>query len=173
VSQAIIAAVVIGALALPILAAGSWGARQHARGAARIVGMPATAPVSAFLGGTLSRTVTAGWPLARLELFAWGIRLGASARLVQFLPVPVPTWEARFSELDVIRHVVSHGAHGLRFAVPATADAVVFWSGRCAEILDHLEAAGATVDRSVTSLKQAGGLYSSAADGSERGLPRA
>jgi hypothetical protein len=170
-SEAIIAGVVIGALALAGGASGSWGMRQHARGAARLLGMPATAAETAFLGGTLSQTVSAGRPLARLELFAWGIRLGASARLLQFLPVPIPTWEARYGELAVVRHVASHRTHGLRFAVASTPHAVVFWSSRCAEILDRLEAAGATVDRSVRSLKQAGGVYTSALDGSDGANP--
>jgi len=43
-------------------------------------------------------------------------------------------------------------------ALAGSTDAVVFWSRGCPEILDRLESAGATVDRSVTSLKQAGGI---------------
>lgn len=158
-SGPVIACLVIGALALAGGGAGIWGMRQQTREAARILGMPVTAPESAFLGGTLSRTVSAGFPLARLEIFGWGVRLGASARWRRFLPLSIPTWEVRYEELAVVRRVTAYGQEGLRFAMTASADAVVFWSSRCPEILDRLEAAGAAVDRSVTPLKRAGGIY--------------
>jgi hypothetical protein len=160
-SDPVIAGLIIGALVLAGSGAGIWGMRQQTSEAARILGMPVTAPESAFLGGMLSRAVSAGYPLARLETFGWGVRLGASTRLLRFLPLSVPTWEARYEELAVVRLVTSYGQEGLRFAMTGSADAVVFWSVRCLEILDRLEAAGATVDRSVTSLKQAGGVYKS------------
>jgi hypothetical protein len=112
--------------------------------------------------------VSATWPLARLELFEWGIRLRSSRRALTFLPLFVPTWEARgtkrsgskpYDELAVVKTVTGAGTSGLRFAVSGESDAVVFWSSSCAEILDRLAAAGATVDRSAMSLKQAGGVY--------------
>jgi hypothetical protein len=171
-SDATVAGLVIGLLALPVCAAGIWGMRQQTHVAARLLGIPVTAPKTAFLGGALTRTVTATWPLARLELFTWGIRLGASARLLQLLPLSLPTWEARYGELGVVRRVTSHGTEGLRFAVTGATDAVVFWSFRCPEILDQLEIAGATVDRTVTSLKKAGGIYDIPQEGPDRGPPR-
>lgn len=116
-------------------------------------------PDATFLGGALTPTVSATWPLARLELFEWGIRLRSSRRALTFLPLFVPTWEARYDELAVVKNVTGAGTSGLRFAVSGESDAVVFWSSSCPEILDRLAAAGATVDRSAMSLKQAGGVY--------------
>jgi hypothetical protein len=121
--------------------------------------MPQTPPHAAFVGWALTATVTVGWPLARLELFKWGIRLGPSARLVALLPLSIPTWEARYEELATVRSVRGIVSSGLRFAVAGKSDAVVFWSFQWLEILDRLEAVGATVDRSPVPLRQAGGVY--------------
>ena len=156
---AIIGWIAVGALALTGVAAGFWGMRQQARSAARVLGMPQTPPESAYLGSALTATVNVGWPLARLELFEWGIRLGASARPVALLPLSIPTWEARYEELVTVRSVRGIVSSGLRFAVADKTDAVVFWSFQWLKILDRLEAAGAKVDRSPVPLKQAGGVY--------------
>jgi hypothetical protein len=158
-SSGVLAGIVVGVLVLPCVAAGAWGFRQQTRMASRIIAMPPGTPQSVFIGGILSAVVSASYPLARLELLEWGIRLAPSARPLRFLPMTVPTWEARYDELAVVRRVRSAGADGLRFALSGSTDAVVFWSRNCPEILDRLEAADVTVDRSVTTLKQAGGTY--------------
>jgi hypothetical protein len=158
VSGAVIGGVVIGLLAIVGIGAGFAGMRQLNRGASRVLGLPLTEPVAFFAGAALSRTVAVGWPLASLELFRWGVRL-SSARFLRFFPLSFPTWEARYEELAVVRHVTGPAGFGLRFAVTGSSDAVVFWSRRCSEILDRLQAAGAIVDRAVVSLKQAGGTY--------------
>lgn len=158
-SDGYVAGIVIGAFAFVGAAAGIWGMRHQTSTAARVLEMPESAPESVFLGGALARTVSATWPLARLELFGWGVRLSNSVRLLRHLPLSFPTWEARYEELAVVRSVAGVGAGGVRFALTGSTDAVVFWSGRWSEVLDRLEAAGVTVDRSTTSLKNAGGVY--------------
>jgi hypothetical protein len=156
---AIIGWIVVGLLALSGIAAGFWGMRQSTRSAARVLGMPQTPPQAVFVGWALTATVTVGWPLARLELLEWGIRLGASARPLALLPLSIPTWEARYEELATVRSVRGILSSGLRFAVAGKSDAVVFWSFQLLEILDRLETAGAMVDRSPVPLRQAGGIY--------------
>ena len=153
----LIAGIVIALLAGATLGAGFMGLRQQTRSAGRVVGMPESRPEAVFFGGALSRTVSATWPLARLEIFDWGVRLDSSARFLHCLPLSVPTWEARYEELVTVRHVTGAAGFGLRFAVSGTPEAVVFWSRRCSEILDRLGAEGVAVDRSLTSLKLAGG----------------
>ncbi len=158
-SGAVIAGVVIGLLAIAVAGAGFAGMRQQTSDAGRLVGMPLTHPESVFTGGALFQTVNAAWPLARLRLFGWGVRLDSRAGFLRFLPLSLPIWEARYEELAIVRHVTGAAGFGLRFATTGSSDAVVFWSRHCAEILDRLEAAGAVVDRSVTSLKEAGGTF--------------
>jgi hypothetical protein len=156
----IIAAVLVGVLAVTGITAGYWGLRQWTRSASRFVGLPWAQPEAEWLGAALTATVNIGWPLARLELFDWGIRLGSTARVFRWC---VPTWEARYAELAVVRNVTNAirvgTMNGLRFAVADSADAVVFWSTHSSEILDHLEAAGAIVDRRAVPLKRASGAY--------------
>jgi hypothetical protein len=156
----IIAAVVVGVLAVPGIAAGYWGLRQWTSSASRLVGLPVTQPEAEWLGAALTATVNVGLPLARLELFDWGVRLGSSARALRWC---IPTWEARYGELAIVKSVtgpIQVGAiSGLRFAVADSADAVVFWSAHSPEILDRLQEAGATVDRSAVPLKRAGGVH--------------
>jgi len=157
---AVIGWIAVGALAFVGVAAGYWGMRRQTSSASRLIGMPDSPPESVFLGGALTRTVSATTPLARLELFGWGVRLSASAGWLRYLPLSVPTWEARYDELAVVRSVTGIiGTSGLRLAVADSADAVVFWTSEWPEILDRLAASGASVDRSQVRLKQAGGVY--------------
>jgi hypothetical protein len=143
---------------LPTVAATIWALGKQAPGFARAVNPQDWTPERAFLGGLLSGNWSATWPLARLEFFGWGIRLGGSVRLVRWLIRP---WEARYEELATVR-LISSATSGVRIAVEGRTDAVVFWSFRDAgEIADRLEAHGVPVDRSVTTLRQAGGVYRS------------
>lgn len=152
----IIAVVVL--VGLPTVAATTWALGKQAAGFARVVNPQDRAPERAFLGGSLSVNWSVTWPLVRLEFFGWGIRLSGSVRLVRWLIKP---WEARYEELAKVR-LISSATSGVRFAVEGSTDAVVFWSFRDAgEIADRLEAHGVAVDRSSTTLRQAGGAYRS------------
>jgi hypothetical protein len=156
---AVIGWIIAGVLALAGIVAGNWGMRQLTISASRVIGMPESPPESVFLGGALTATVTTGNHMARLELFGWGVRLRSGARWLRNLPLSVPTWEARYEELAVVRSVTGVGRSGVRLAVAGSTDAVVFWTLHVPEVLDRLEAAGASVDRSPVGLKQAGGIY--------------
>jgi hypothetical protein len=154
---AVIGWIAAGALALVGVAAGYWGMRQQASSASRVISKPESPPESVFLGGAPTPTVSATTPLARLELFGWGVRLSSCARWLRYLPLSVPTWEARYDELAVVRSVSRIGTSGLRLAVAGSADAVVFWTSQWPDILDRLAVAGASVDRSPVQFKQPGG----------------
>jgi hypothetical protein len=71
--------IAVGGLALVGVAAGYWDMRQQTSSASRVLGLPDSPPDSVFAGGALTPDVSATRPLARLELFGWGVRLSASA----------------------------------------------------------------------------------------------
>lgn len=150
----IIVAIVI-VLGVPTVAATLWALRDQAGRAARLIGMPGTAPESTFLGGSLTATARATWPLARLEFFNWGIRLSASLRLLRWV---IGTWEAQYEELATVR-LISSLNPGVRLALKGSTDAVVFLTFESTQIADRLEAHGVPVDRAAISLRNAGGTY--------------
>ena len=130
----VVVLIVVGVLALASGAAGVWGIRRQIAQSGRVTGVP----------------------LTRLEFFSWGIRLRGSSRPVRWLIAP---WEARYEELATAQ-LVSSAWTGIRFAVTGSTDAVVFLSFKSsAEILDELEARGVCVDRSMKSIRQAGGTH--------------
>jgi hypothetical protein len=108
------------------------------------------APERTFAGGLWSAAGNAIWPLARLELLDWGIRVRGSVRGLRWL---VPGWEARYGELTgaqlIWAPIASRGVY-VRTANPA--DSIVFWSRRGGDILDHLQVHGVPADRSPTRL---------------------
>jgi hypothetical protein len=110
---AVIGWIAVGALAVACAAASLWGGKRLMSSAGRELGMPLTPPDSTFVGGALTAMVIATSPLARLELFDWGVRLSSSARLLRQLPLHVATWEARYEELAVVRSVTVRGTSGL------------------------------------------------------------
>ena len=79
-----------------------------------------------YVGGFRSRRMNATIPLARLDLFPWGVRLGGSA---SFLKKLIPTWEAEYVEIQEVQVVKSPlgtgGGVRLRSAVPG--GPIVFW----------------------------------------------
>lgn len=147
---------VVGVLVLAGGTAGIWGIRRLIAQSGRVTGMPDAVPETTFLGGLLSSAVSVTWPLIRLDLLDWGIRLRGSARPVCWLIAP---WEARYEELASAQ-IVSSMSTGIRFAALGNTDAVVFWNFKnCSEILDQLDARGVSVDRQAKSLRQAGGIH--------------
>lgn len=115
-----------------------------------MIGTPEAPPERTFAGGLWSATGNAIWPLARLDLLEWGIRVRGNVPGLRWL---VPAWEARYGELagaQLIRvPIASHGVY-LRTAGPA--DSIVFWTRRGTEILDHLQIHAVPADRSVNRL---------------------
>jgi len=146
--------VVLGVLAVPASVVGVRWIRHLWAESSPETEMPDAGLEKAFLGGLLSGSVSATWPLVRLECSDWGIRLRGSARLWRRL---VPLWEARYENLATVQLVESMST-GIRFASDGGADAVVFWTFKSSEIMDHLEARGVSVDRLPKSIRKAGGV---------------
>jgi len=99
----------------------------------------------AFIGGLWSAGDSAIWPLARLELFGWGIGVRASTRLLGRLVWP---WQARYEDIATAQRVfVPIASRGVYIGLAA--GPVVFWSRRGADILQQLQLRGVPVDWSV------------------------
>ena len=59
-------------------------------------------PERAFIGGLWSVSGSAIWPLARLELFDWGIGVRSSTRVLGRL---IPQWDARYEDIGGVQRV--------------------------------------------------------------------
>jgi hypothetical protein len=108
--------------------------------------------LTSFVGGmrTQPRIGPVGFnatvPLARLSIFSNGLRVGPSSSL---LSLSVPTWEARFDELDVIQAIgrVKGFTTGILLRKSQTHEWVVFWTLNREEVFTALEHIGITVSR--------------------------
>jgi hypothetical protein len=108
--------------------------------------------LTSFVGGmrTQPRIGPVGFnatvPLARLSIFSNGLRVGPSSSL---LSLSVPTWEARFDELDVIQAIgrVKGFTTGILLRKSQSHEWVVFWTLNREEVFTALEHIGITVSR--------------------------
>ena len=120
-------------------------------------GVPGRPPERTFAGGLWSAAGSAIWPLARLELLGWGIRVRGSVRGLRWL---VPVWEARYGELTGAQLIwVPTASRGVYVRTANEADSIVFWSRRGSDILDHLQVHGVPADRSVTRVPWGSNAY--------------
>jgi hypothetical protein len=115
-----------------------------------LTGAPGGPSGRGFTGGLWSAAGNTIWPLARLELLDWGIRVRGSVRGLRWL---VPAWEARYEDLTGAQLVWAPiASRGVYLQTASAEDAIVFWSRRGTAILDHLQVHGVPADRSVTRL---------------------
>jgi hypothetical protein len=108
--------------------------------------------LTSFIGGmrTQPRIAPMGFnasvPMVRLSLFPNGIRLGPSSSL---LSMNVPTWEARFDELDAIQAIgrVQGMTTGILFRKSHSHDWIIFWTFNRDRVFATFEQMGVSVSR--------------------------
>jgi hypothetical protein len=84
-------------------------------------------------------------PLARLEVYPWGIRIGGSIRPLRWI---VPCWEALSSDIDHVQYAKSTlGGEGLSFQFTDGSE-VVFWTTEQVNVVGQLADIGVDVDSS-------------------------
>jgi hypothetical protein len=85
-------------------------------------------------------------PMVRLSLFANGVRVGPSSSL---LSMSVPTWEARFDELDVIQAIgrLTGLTTGIVFRKSQSHEWVIFWTTNRDQVFTTFEQMGLAVSR--------------------------
>lgn len=114
-------------------------------------GVAGRLPERTFTGGLRSAAGSASWPLARLELLGWGIRVQGSVPRLRWL---APVWEARYGELTGAQLIwVPIASRGVHVRAASEADSIVFWSRRGSDILDHLQVHGVPADRPATGCR--------------------
>ena len=122
-----------------------------------MTGAPGGPPERTFTGGLCSAAGNAIWPLARLELLDWGIRVRGRILGLRWL---VPAWEARYGDLTGAQLIWAPIANrGVYMQAANAADSIVFWSRRGTGILDHLQVHGVLTDRSVARLPWGANAY--------------
>jgi hypothetical protein len=108
--------------------------------------------LASFIGGIRTQPrigpmgFNASVPMVRLSLFSNGVRVGPSSSL---LSMSVPTWEARFEELDVIQAIgrLKGITTGILFRKSQSHEWVIFWSLNREQVFTTLEQLGVIVSR--------------------------
>jgi hypothetical protein len=122
----------------------------------RTTDAPAGELARSFTGDVMCRSAITSGGLARLEFFDWGVRL----RGVVVSRWIVPTWEARYDELDVAELVklrFSRIAVWLR--VRGEAGGIGFLTNFSKDILRELAARDVQVNRAIAEVRSTAELY--------------
>lgn len=122
----------------------------------RTTDAPAGELTRSFTGDVMCRSAITSGGLARLEFFDWGVRL----RGVVVSRWIVPTWEARYDEVDMAELVklpFSRIAVWLR--VRGEAGGIGFLTNFSKDILRELAARDVPVNRAITEVRSTAELY--------------
>lgn len=114
--------------------------------------------LTSFIGGmrTQPRLSPTGFnatvPMVRLSVFSNGVRVGPSSPV---LSMSVPTWEARFDELDVIQFIgrVRGLTTGILLRKSQSHEWVIFWTTNRERVFTELEQMGVAVSREPVHLR--------------------
>jgi hypothetical protein len=99
-----------------------------------------------FTGGVKWEGGNATVPLARLEVFPWGIRIWGSVRPLRWI---LPCWEAPYSDIDHVQSAKSTlGGRGVGFHFTDGSE-VVFWTTEPDKVVAQLSSAGVAAESSV------------------------
>jgi hypothetical protein len=149
----VILLIVVLALAA-VVALAIWIRRTSSCG--RKTDAPAAEPTRSFTGDVMCRSAITSGGFARLEFFDWGLRL----RGVAVSRWIVPTWEARYDELDLAELVklrFSRIAVWLR--VRGEPGGIGFLTSFSRDILRELAARDVQVNRAIAEVRSTAELY--------------
>jgi hypothetical protein len=122
----------------------------------RTTDAPAGEPARSFTGDVMCRSAITSGGLARLEFFDWGVRL----RGIVVSRWIVPTWEARYDELDLAELVklrFSRIAVWLR--VRGEPGGIGFLTSFSQDVLRELAAHDVQVSRAIAEVRNTAELY--------------
>jgi hypothetical protein len=124
----------------------------------RLISAPADGDLRRlFRGGVMGRHIITSGTLVRLEFYDWGVRLHGTA-ISRWV---VPTWEATYAELAIIRRVSLPASRlAVWFRVRGEPGiAIGFLSDATGQILPVLEEHGVQVDSSITQVRRVEELF--------------
>jgi hypothetical protein len=122
----------------------------------RTADVPAGQPARSYTGDVLCRSAITSGGLARLEFFDWGVRL----RGIVVSRWIVPTWEARYDELDLAELVkLRFSRIAVWFRLRGEAGGIGFLTSFSQEILRELAARDVPVNRAIAEVRNTAELY--------------
>ena len=122
----------------------------------RTTDAPAGELTRSFSGDVMCRSAITSGGLARLEFFDWGVRL----RGVVVSRWIVPTWEARYDELDIAQLVkLPYSRIAVWLRVRGEDGRIGFLTNFSKDILRELAARNVPVNRAITEVRSTAELY--------------
>jgi hypothetical protein len=122
----------------------------------RTTDAPAGELTRSFTGDVMCRSAITSGGFARLEFFDWGMRL----RGVIVSRWIVPTWEARYDELDIAELVkLPYSRIAVWLRVRGEAGGIGFLTSFSKDILRELAAREVPVNRAITEVRNTAELY--------------
>ena len=122
----------------------------------RTADAPAGELARSFTGDVMCRSAITSGGLARLEFFDWGVRL----RGILVSRWIVPTWEARYDELDLAELVkLRFSRIAVWFRVRGEPGGIGFLTSFSQDVLRELAARDVQVNRAISEVRSTAELY--------------